>query len=506
MNPQLIGGGMVRWSDPGNRPGRLLAPLLRVATGRTLVLGPHELDLLDALPVDTITILVRGMLDAEALTRRFAARPGVTVCCGGLEKLPAEPVYDTVIALDGLDRLSSVEGPQLRWADAFELVLATVAPGGRLLLAVENHLGLHRIVALPVDRNPADWAPTGGYDPTRPAGAARLHARLADAGLDVAATYAAFGSTADPAALLGPDLLDDPSVRGYLQATLALACTPGGDVLSDPRQLAANALHHDAATTLAPGWVTVASRAGAATAVDLPAAFVATGPVTCEVRTRAGGGWERHVDGGVGVGAVPVGGTLEEFVILNCLAGDVPAVRGALVAWQGGAAAGVAAGQVVVGPDGGLTAVAPGGSCGDALAGLAAALVRAGAAEAWPGPVDERELARTLATMAGVELDQPPIGAWRPLVLREVVAERDRLARELAEATEKARWYSEALTEREDALKRAERLVDLLDASGPARAGMAFVGGARLARRGTRAAARRLRRISGLPVWRPRDR
>jgi hypothetical protein len=100
--------------------------------------------------------------------------------------------------------------------------------------------------------------------------------------------------------------------------------------------------------------------------------------------------------------------------------------------------------------------------------------------------------------MAGRELgpaDGTPRRPHRPdeRAFRELTADRDRLARELAEAHAQARWYEETLTAREAALDQARRTVDLLSATGPARAGRAFLGGVRAARQTGRAVLRRVR-------------
>ena len=60
--------------------------------------------------------------------------------------------------LDGLDRLCSVEGPQLDWAESLHVLRRALRPGGSLLLSVENELGVHRLV----DRSSVTSAHTDG--------------------------------------------------------------------------------------------------------------------------------------------------------------------------------------------------------------------------------------------------------------------------------------------------------------------------------------------------------
>ncbi len=217
----LLGGEMLGWSDldgahgPGPVRGPGLAALLSVASGRTLVVGPHDPQLLDALPSADLTVLVRGLPDAESLADRYADRSGVRVCCGGPEKLAGTAPYDTVVALDGLERLDSVEGTQLTWGEAFDLLVSVLRPGGRLLLGAENPLGLHRLLAAPPPSTDSDWAALGEYDDTRPAGPARLRARLTASGLRIGGVWAVFPSPIAPAALLDTELLADPDLTGF---------------------------------------------------------------------------------------------------------------------------------------------------------------------------------------------------------------------------------------------------------------------------------------------------
>lgn len=498
MNPRLIGDEMVDWSDldgthgPGPVRGAALRRLAGTATGRTLIAGPHDPELIDTVPADDLTLLVRGIPDAEALAARYADRPGVTVCCGSLEKLAEAPAYDTVIALDGLWRLSSVEGAELSWQRAAELLRAALRPDGRLLLAVENVLGLHRLVALAPEPTDSDWMPVGEYDPTRPAGLPRLLARLEAAGLTVARAYSAFPAPLAPSALLGAEILADAHLSGVVAATLSRACVPTAELLADPRRLALTAVRQGAAATLAPAWVVLAQR-GTAEPAGAPEAVLADG----EIRRDEHGRWLRYQDGAGH--RLPAGDTLEYLVIAACLRRDMPAVRELLRGWQSGPAAEVPADQVVVGPDGDHTALVPAGPAGAALRGLADTLMAGGFPHPWPTPADENDLALTLATMAGRDLTPvaPAVPAGRrpdAQAFRELAATRDRLARQLAEARAKAEWYEETLAGRDNELGQARHTIEDLTAHGPARLGRALMGGARAARHSVRGLARWLNR------------
>ncbi|MFF5215206.1 hypothetical protein [Micromonospora sp. NPDC000442] len=515
----LLGGEMLAWSDldgahgPGPVRGPGLAALLSVASGRTLAVGPHDHHLLDALPLADLTVLVRGLPDAEALAVRYADRPGVRVCCGGPENLAGTPPYDTVVALDGLDRLDSVEGTQLSWGKAFDLLVSVLRPGGRLLLGAENPLGLHRLLTSPPSSVDSDWAALGEYDDTRPAGPARLRARLTAAGLRIGGAWAAFPSPLAPAALVGTELLADPDLTGFLQAVLGdgtrgpapdgegpVPAVPAAPLLADPARLAGSAVRNGIAVELAPAWVLLGERlpnpltradphAAPARPVEAdqtgaapPAALLVQHGRLREVRRDPVGGW-RFTDGA----AVPSGRTVEDLVVAATLRRDLPAVRALLAAWQSGAEAGVPADAVVVTPAGAWHGLTEATEPMLALRRLASRLIDAGLADLWPAG----ELVAMLTTMAGRKpgasaehVAGAGAGGWRELLM-----DRDRLARELAEARALQGWYERTLTERDDELKRLRRIVSLLHGTPTARAGRLLLAGARTAR----SAVRRLR-------------
>ncbi|WP_250034875.1 hypothetical protein [Paractinoplanes maris] len=493
----LIGGEMLSWSDldgshgPAPASGDALRSLLSQPFGRTLVAGPHAPELLDALPPEQLTVLVRGDADVPAVSR-----PGVTVLCGSLEKLAAAPAYDTVVAFDGLDRLLSAEAQPHSWDETLEMLLAVLEPGGRLLLGMENLFGVHRLVALPPAPADADWVVPDDRDPQRPAGHARLLERLTRRGLSVERDYAAYPSLTSPSVLLSREILADPSVAGALEAAVATAVEARTDTLADPVRLATGALRNGLATELAPAWIVIAGPGD--TTIPTPDAVISSREAT----------------------NLPRGRTLEDHLLAAAQRRDLPRMRTLLTAWQSGPAAGVRAGQIVVSEPAALTApasaaltdlasaaladpapaaltaLAPPGEPLTALRAFAATVIAGGFAHLWPIPADEAELTAVLAGMTGRELEPaevPPAGAPVAHAVGDLLADRARLTRELAEAKAKHEWYESMLLRREAELKRVRQMNALLSATIPGKAATTLVGGLRAGKRAVRSVVRRTR-------------
>lgn len=458
--PRLIGGEMLLWSDldgthgPGPAGGPALAAIFNAARGRVLVAGPHDPALLDGL--NDATVLVRGIPDAEALAARPGAaagedRPGLTVLCGGPAKLAAEAPFDTVIALAGLERLGTAEDDELTWADTLALLRGALKPDGVLVLGVENPMGVQRLVAPPGPLTDADWTP--GADDTRPATADELRAAAGA----VSRIYCAYPDAVQPQVLL-----PEGAAGGVVEAAIARAYTGVGETVVDPATLAIDSVRHGLGLGLAPGWIIL----GAADEQALP--------------DIAG-------DAGFAGGSAPVGPTLESTVLRAAVRRELPMLRELLTAWQSSPVAGVDAGQVIRTEDGTLTALSEPVGPGPALRALASRLLRGGLPHPWPNVRGVSDLAVTLATMAGLD-ESVAEGAEagepsQPLPFTELVSERERLVRELTEAREQAAFFETELNAREEDVRRLRRTVELLSGKGAARAGQAFVGGVRAARR-----------------------
>ncbi len=376
----LPGGEMLAWSDltgrrlPGGGPLAALAARVTPAGARVLLAGPHDPELVDRLAHADVTCLLRSWPDGSALAED---RP-VRVVVGGPGGLPADETFDVVIVAAGLDAVESVEGTPVGWDGLLHRLAAVLAPGGTLLLRLDNPVGLTRMVDTApwyAGRDDADWAVGGALDAGRPANLEQARERLAGAGLRPGGCFAAYPEPAAPTALVDVGALAGRPGSGLLDAVLHGACAPGRadrPVLQDPARLAVDALHAGLGAALAPGWLVLAHRpAPAASAVGdppnpagtapgaappapagpggLPVLWVQTGPPGIGVVevTAAADGWRWRVPGPVAAatdapfatraaawrdpavltGAVPQGRLLRTVLLDACLRRDLAALR-----------------------------------------------------------------------------------------------------------------------------------------------------------------------------------
>ncbi|GAB1689100.1 hypothetical protein [Krasilnikovia sp. M28-CT-15] len=513
---RLIGGEMPAWSDrrPGERPpagGPVLAHLLdRLAAllptgGRALIAGPHDDTIVAGLAAYTdVTCLLRGRPDADRLAGR-----GVTVLCGTLAKLTDTDRYDVVVALDGLDRLCSVEGPQYDWAEALQVLRRTLRSGGTLLLAVENELGVHRLVdrsAVTAARTDGAWRPLGEFDGSKPGAPTRLAARLAAEGLAVSWLGAAWPLPASPTLVATPNALQEgPSgaVAGAAAGAVGAAYARQ-PVLSDPRRLAAAAVRGGLGAEFAAAWIVLAHRAPRPRLVGPPpSALLSTGPLPGATvlelgRDRdRGGGWVRRVVGGTVEatphrdptaldGPMPAGQLLEELLLSACLRHDLPRLRRLLTGWSAwlatldGQRAYATADNVLL--DGDTYALLdpsprdpdPPGAPTAAVAALrrlARTLLSGGYAHPWPAATDQDALTLVLAGAAGLDVGPElttmpvPTGPVGPDSLREHEEQLRALRDQLADATARTDWYAQELALRDAELRRAHLQIAVFSGS-----------------------------------------
>jgi len=466
--PELIGGEMYGWSDLGSRaaggaPAFLFGAEPLPTGGHVLVAGPHDTGLVRRLTQTAeVSWLTRSHPDAVELAEEF---PAVRMLAGSLAKLPSGDRYDMIVALDGTARLCSTEGTTLTWSESVEVLRSVLAPGGTLLLTVDNPIGVHRLVAPDpwyADRGDGAWRTTDGVDATMPGGLAELRDRLSGLGLDTMATYAAFADPTRPAVLVGVDLLgeDVPAARRRALAEVVGAASvqdrPDHPQLSDPRWLAGTAVRHGTGAGIAAGWVVAArrsppdapatgpTRSGTGRVVVTDAPGTDDWSVTAVLEPTGTDGWSRRVthprsvpsagtlsrDPAVLNGPVPVGELLEDHLIALCLRHDRPGLRQALtgyVAWLSGLhgtgdprAPFALPGNVYRTRDGfeirdaSWRDTAPLGYpvlLAGALRAFAVELLTAGYHHPWPSSIDADQLTVVLGAIAGVDVETTAIDA-----------------------------------------------------------------------------------------------
>jgi hypothetical protein len=522
----LIGGEMLKWSDrrPEERPpagGAVLAHLLdRLAPlipsgGHVLVAGPHDDALVDAVARHAaVTLLLRSHDDATA-----AAESGHTVLCGTLPKLTDTERYDLVLALDGVDRLCSVEGPQYDWTESLQALHRALRPGGTLLFSVENELGVHRLV----DRSPAtsphtdsEWYPLGEFDDSRPGSPARLTAVLAAEGLETAWLGAVWPLPQAPALIATPDALRDGPGGALAAAAAGAVATAyaGAPVLSDPRRLAATAVRAGLGPELAASWLVVAHRTPRpANPPALPPVLFGDGPVTELARTDDGA-WVRRVVGGDTAataerdpalldGPMPTGRLLEELLLGACVRYDLPALRRLLTGWAEWlhtlrAERGYATvdnvlldgdSYVLLDPSRRATATpdVPAAAVA-ALHRFAGTLLTGGYAHPWPAATDGDTLTAVLLGAAGLDVDPdqfpPPVPAEVPPPdsLREHQEQLRALQQQLEDAKKHVKWYEKQLAGKEKELRKIRKQLRGLRGSRAYKVASVGMGAARKAR------------------------
>jgi hypothetical protein len=447
--PRLIGGEMAGWTEESPVAGPMLERLLALLVpdgSRVLLAGPHALSLVDAVAARaSVTCLVRSQSDALSLH-------GVTVLCGTLAKLTDTDSYDVVVALDGVDRLCSPEGPQLDWTESVRALRRALRPAGALLLMVENELGVHRLVdRATATAAPGSWTAPGEFG-SKPGNPARLTERLAAEGLITGWLTTVWPLPSAPTLAATVEALrEEPA--GALSAAvtrsvaMAYAELP---VLTDPRRLAAAAVRAGIGAEFAPAWLVLATR-GEKTEVQLPGLLTADGPVT----------------------GLPEGRLVEEVLIAAGLHHDLPELRRVLGLWarhQPGASF-----DNLVLDGSRLRLIDPARPVREpavVLAGLARTLLTGGYHHPWRAAGDVPTLTAILLAVAGLgdaanlseAVDHDP-GPPPPLSLREHEEQLRRLEERLADAADRIRHTEIELAKREAEVRRARLQIDTFSGS-----------------------------------------
>ncbi len=361
----LLGAEMLTWSDADGERGSfggLLAPHLLhdVSGARVLVAGPTSAAVIAdvASRAGTVDVLVRSWLDAQAL--RAALPDAIGVYCGPLDRFAVTPnSYAAVVALAGLDRLHSAEDD----APDAEAVLADlaglVADGGDLFVAVDNEVGVDRLLSLDASarHGDANWPEghgpdTAGLLEAGPIGPAEVVDVLAGRGLTPVEVWSCHGRRSDPLVAAPAGLLADRAADAVLLREISRAYDVrdrAAASLKDPAETVRNLVRAGLGAATAPLTVLHLRRGPAATAH--PVALLVQEPVhdgSPAVAYRLAPGpvaWERTLlgesatypvatgavrDTAALVGPVPTGETLA-VAIEHCIAAHDLTSAGELV-------------------------------------------------------------------------------------------------------------------------------------------------------------------------------
>ena len=161
-----------------------------------------------------VTAVEGSAARTELIAHRCAGLEDVRVLCGPLEGLgdDGRGAYDVVLLVGVLEYASTDHGggggPEALIARAVD----ALAPGGALVLAIENRLGLKYLLGFPEDHLGLPWVGWEGYRPGEPTTWSRreLAGMLADAGLADQKWLYPFPDYKLPTAVLAEEIYDRP--------------------------------------------------------------------------------------------------------------------------------------------------------------------------------------------------------------------------------------------------------------------------------------------------------
>lgn len=485
---RLERGAMQNWSDLNNGGASasaavrsLLAQALE-GTENVLVVGPVAMDLATEIAgvVERLTIVARSIPDCAAYAEALSDHGGVEVICGDLINLE-KPLgtFDAVLALDDLSRVPSLEDAAPMWREVFDALVSAAGDNGRLIVAVENELGLHRITSLrsryTVNDNSA-WDVTSTFDASRPRSVEALRDVLASSRMD--ASVAGLFPTWDEHTLLawGSENFSAPARR--LLDVLTLSSPALRRLGADPTRVTRAAILAGKVSQLASGWLVVRG-------VQAPTSAIVAS-------TQAGTVREFRIDGeaistsdGTTVTVDSAADMFGERLLDACAASDTAALRENLTSWwqalQAKASDGTLAAEEadqrfdnLLVTDGSFRPVVAAGESAsahdaawDAVVDFVHTLNARGARHPWPAAMDARTMAATMGAMAGLDACQDldeRVGAGRSQLdlpapdVSGLLAVIERLEEKNKALASRADWFESKLNQRERELRsRASR-------------------------------------------------
>ncbi|WP_158274436.1 methyltransferase [Cellulomonas sp. WB94] len=117
----------------------------------------------------TVDALEPTLARARVAAARSADLPGVAVFSGEVSDIPLQPAYDVVVVVGVLEYVgggSAIRGPYITF---LELLRQTLRPGGQLVVAIENALGVKYLAGAPEDHSGEVFHSVEGYPKDGPA-------------------------------------------------------------------------------------------------------------------------------------------------------------------------------------------------------------------------------------------------------------------------------------------------------------------------------------------------
>ena len=159
-----------------------------------------------------VTAVEGSAARAELIAHRCAGLEGVDVLCGPLDGLGGDRsgVHDVVLLVGVLEYAGTSHGGSGGPAAFLDLVVEALAPGGVVVLAIENRLGLKYLLGFPEDHLGLPWVGWEGYRDGEPTTWSRreLAQMLADAGLAAQKWLYPFPDYKLPTAILAEEIYD----------------------------------------------------------------------------------------------------------------------------------------------------------------------------------------------------------------------------------------------------------------------------------------------------------
>ena len=161
-----------------------------------------------------VTAVEGSAARAELIANRCAGLEGVRVLCGPLEGLGGDGrgSYDVVLLVGVLEYSTTAQGGRDGPEALLSRAVDALAPGGVLVLAIENRLGLKYLLGFPEDHLGLPWVGLEGYRDGEPTTWSRreLAQMLANAGLASQKWLYPFPDYKLPTAVLAEEIYDRP--------------------------------------------------------------------------------------------------------------------------------------------------------------------------------------------------------------------------------------------------------------------------------------------------------